>query len=228
MQLDYPLVDADNHYYEPRDCFTRYIDPGLRDRAIRLETSPSGDDVILVGDRPFTFLHDAFRDSMPKPGSLREMLRAMSSGQYRESNVVEPIQPEYVARDARLAVMDRQGIERALLFPTLGVCVEHFLKDDVDQLYANFHAFNRWLDDDWGFGREGRIYAPPMLSLRDLDRAVTELDWVLAAARGWSCCGPGPRTADHPPIRTSTRSGPASTKRACSSRSTSAKPVTTR
>jgi predicted TIM-barrel fold metal-dependent hydrolase len=118
---------------------------------------------------------------MPKPGSLREMLRAMSSGQYRESNVVEPIQPEYVARDARLAVMDRQGIERALLFPTLGVCVEHFLKDDVDQLYANFHAFNRWLDDDWGFGREGRIYAPPMLSLRDLDRAVTELDWVLAA-----------------------------------------------
>ena len=181
MQLDYRLMDADNHYYEPRDCFTRYLDPGLRDRAIRLVTDADGKDVILVGDRPFTFLHDAFRDDMPKPGSLREMLKAMSSGTYRESQVVEPVQPEYVDREARLAVMDRQGIESALIFPTLGVCVEHFLKDDADQLYANFHAFNRWLDDDWGFDHGGRVYAPPMISLLDRDRAVAELEWALAA-----------------------------------------------
>ncbi len=34
--LDYGLFDADNHYYEPRDCFTRYIEPEFRDRAIAL------------------------------------------------------------------------------------------------------------------------------------------------------------------------------------------------
>jgi predicted TIM-barrel fold metal-dependent hydrolase len=181
MRLDYRLMDADNHYYESRDCFTRYLEPGMRDRAVRLVTDAGGDHTILVGDRPFTFLHDAFRDDMPKPGSLREMLKSMSSGSYRESNVIEPVRPEYTGRDARLGVMDRQGVECALLFPTLGVCVEHFMKDDADQLYANFHAFNRWLDDDWGFDHGGRIYAPPMISLLDRDRAVTELEWVLGA-----------------------------------------------
>ncbi len=29
--LDYGLFDADNHYYESRDCFTRHLDPYLRD-----------------------------------------------------------------------------------------------------------------------------------------------------------------------------------------------------
>jgi predicted TIM-barrel fold metal-dependent hydrolase len=192
VQLDYRLVDADNHYYEPRDCFTRHLEPAMRDRAIHLETDADGRDVVLVGDRPFTFLHDAFRDSVPKPGSLREMLRAMSSGQYRESDVVEAVQPEFVDRDARLAVMDRQGIERALLFPTLGVCVEHFMKDDPDQLYANFHAFNQWLEDDWGFGGQGRIYAPPMISLLDRERAVAELEWVLAVGARVIALRPGP------------------------------------
>ena len=31
---DFPLFDADNHYYEPRDAFTRYIEPKHRELAI--------------------------------------------------------------------------------------------------------------------------------------------------------------------------------------------------
>src|SRR5437660_950152 len=27
QRLEYGLFDADNHYYEPRDCFTRHIAP---------------------------------------------------------------------------------------------------------------------------------------------------------------------------------------------------------
>ena len=33
--LGYRLVDADNHYYEPHDCFTRHLDPQFADRAIQ-------------------------------------------------------------------------------------------------------------------------------------------------------------------------------------------------
>ena len=43
--------------------------------------------------------------------------------------------------------VDAQGLEAAFLFPTVGVCVEHFMKDDVEQLYANVRAFNAWLDE---------------------------------------------------------------------------------
>jgi predicted TIM-barrel fold metal-dependent hydrolase len=186
------LFDADNHYYEARDCFTRYIDPSFRDRAIRLVQAADGSERVMVGNRPFTFLHDALRDVVNKPGSLRDMLRAMSSGSVNEADVTEVMQPEYVDRHARLALMDRQGVEAILLFPTLGVCVEHFMKDDPDQLYANFHAFNRWLDDDWGFAHEDRLFAAPVMSLRDVDRAVEELEVVLDRGARVVSLRPGP------------------------------------
>jgi hypothetical protein len=35
-RLGYPLFDADNHYYEPRDCFSRFIEPRHRDKAIHV------------------------------------------------------------------------------------------------------------------------------------------------------------------------------------------------
>jgi predicted TIM-barrel fold metal-dependent hydrolase len=184
--------DADNHYYEPRDCFTRHIEPSMRERAIRMDRDAAGTEVVLVGDRPFTFLADAFLDVTAKPGALRDMLRSLSSGSYHASDAVEPVQPEYVQRDARLAVMDRQGLEAILLFPTLAVCVEHFMKDDPDQLYANFHAFNLWLDEDWGFDRAGRLFAAPLLSLCDVDRAVAELEFVLARGARVVALRPGP------------------------------------
>jgi predicted TIM-barrel fold metal-dependent hydrolase len=186
------LWDADNHYYEPRDCFTRYIEPAMADRAIRVTTDPDGREVVLVGDRPFTFLVDPFLETTAKPGSLREMLRSMSSGRVQESSILEPVQPEYVDRGARLARMDAQGVEAILLFPTLAVCVEHFMKEDPEQLYANVHAFNRWLDDDWGFAHQGRIFGVPLLSLRDVDRAVDELEFVLDRGARAIDLRPGP------------------------------------
>jgi predicted TIM-barrel fold metal-dependent hydrolase len=186
------LWDADNHYYETRDCFTRYLDPEFAGRTVQAVAGEDGEETIVVDGRPFTFLADAFRDTITKPGSLREMLKAMGSGTFTESDVVEAVQPEYVERDARLALMDRQGVEAIMLFPTLAVCVEHFLKHDADLLYASFHAFNRWLDDQWGLDHESRIFAVPLLSLLDVDRAVSELDFVLDAGARAVSLRPGP------------------------------------
>lgn len=190
--IGYGLFDADNHYYEAPDCFTRHIAPSCRERAIRMVDTADGTRQLLVGDRPYTFEAGAFSDTVSKPGSLRDMLRAMSSGSFAESGVTEPVQPPYVDRGARLALMDAQGVDAILQFPTLGVCVEHFMKDDPDQLYANFHAFNLWLDEDWGFDHRGRIFAAPVLSLRDVDRAVEELDFVLARGARVVSVRPGP------------------------------------
>ncbi len=186
------LWDADNHYYEARDCFTRHLDPAFAERAVRAVASPDGDHGIVVDGRPFTFLADSFRDTVAKPGALREMLRTMSSGSPVESNAIEPMQPAYVDRDARLTLMDEQGVEAAVLFPTLAVCVEHFLKHDAELLYASFRAFNEWLDDDWGFDRDGRIFAVPLLSLLDVELAVAELERVLAAGARAIALRPGP------------------------------------
>ena len=66
------------------------------------------------------------------------------------------------------------------------------MKDDPEQLYAQLPRVQPWLDDDWGFDYGGRIYAPPVLSLRDLDRAVAELDWVLGRGARVIALRPGP------------------------------------
>jgi predicted TIM-barrel fold metal-dependent hydrolase len=189
--LPYRLVDADNHYYETRDCFTRHLPKRLHDRAIRVVPDDRGRDRIQVGDRPFTFLENWSFTHANKPGALRELLRQKD---YRDesSALAEPIRPEFQDRGARLALMDAQGLEACFLFPTLAVCVEHFLKDDPEPLYANLHAFNEWLDEEWGFAWQGRIYAAPLLSLRDRERAVAELDWALAKGARVVSLRPGP------------------------------------
>ena len=103
------LFDADNHYYEPRDVFTRYMEPAHRDLAIHVVEGPAGEERILVGEKPFTFLEHDF-DRMPRPGALREMLRNLSSGGSAEGGGVrEANRPEWIQRDARLAKMDEQG-----------------------------------------------------------------------------------------------------------------------
>jgi predicted TIM-barrel fold metal-dependent hydrolase len=189
--LGYRLVDADNHYYETRDCFTRHLAARHADGAIRVEVDERGRDRILVGGRPFTFLRDWSFDRMARPGCLRELLRKQG-GAVAEGAVTEAVRPEYIARDARLRTMDSQGLEACFLFPTLAVCVEHFMKDDPGQLYANLHAFNLWLDEEWGFDHQGRIFAAPLLSLRELDLALEELDWALKRGARIVSLRPGP------------------------------------
>ena len=75
--------------------------------------------------------------------------------------------------------MDEQGLDAVLLFPTLGCGVEEALRDDIPATMASLSAFNRWLEEDWGFDYQGRLIAAPMLSLADPDAAVAEVDSLL-------------------------------------------------
>src|SRR5260370_38036807 len=66
------------------------------------------------------------------------------------------------------------------------------MRDEVKLTYASLAAFNRWLEEDWGYGADGRIFAVPMLSLLDISRAMAELHRVIeAGARLVHLC-PGP------------------------------------
>jgi predicted TIM-barrel fold metal-dependent hydrolase len=185
-----PLFDADQHYYEPRDCFTRHMAEKDLAKAIHVTRQDDGRDAIWIGDKPFTFLDWNF-DRHPKAGSLKQMLKMLKTPDYA-NQVMEAARPEFFEREARLDSLDEQGVESCLMFPTLAVCVEHFMKDDPEQMYLNGHAFNRWLLEEWGFGRDGRIFGVPLLSLLDLEQATTELDWLLAEGARFIAMRPGP------------------------------------
>jgi predicted TIM-barrel fold metal-dependent hydrolase len=175
--MEFGIFDADNHYYEPRDAFTRHLDPALRERAVHVVTDAAGKDTIFVAGRKHHFTPPTF-ELVPPPGHLKEMLVAQGEG--TAASFLKPMRPEYQQRAARLAAMDVQGIESILLFPTFGVTVEHALRHDAEASFAALAAFNRWLEEDWGFGADGRIFGVPLLSLVDVGLAVAELERLLA------------------------------------------------
>ena len=130
-----------------------------------------------IGDRPYTYWDVKFDTTNP-PGSLHEILRkkdTASDVKWGSSYSKENMLPAFQHRDARLALMDDQGVECAILAADVRVGVEHCMMDDVEQTYANLRSFNRWLEEEWGFGADGRIVAPPLLSLLDRDLAVARV-----------------------------------------------------
>lgn len=179
---DYLLYDADQHYYEAADTFTRHLDPAFS-YAFRWQTDQrTGRTNLLIGDRLFSMISNPTFDPVGKPGALAAYFRGENvegADVKKMMGKMEPIRPEYRNRDARVAVLDRQGVGGAFLLPTLALGIERLLNDDAPALYAVMHALNAWIDDEWGFARDNRIVAPPVLSLVDVDLAVKELGWVI-------------------------------------------------
>jgi predicted TIM-barrel fold metal-dependent hydrolase len=97
-----------------------------------------------------------------------------------------------------MQVMDEQGVEKNFLFPTLGDCVEHYMVNDPKMAYDVFHAFNLWLEDDWGYAFKERLYAPPYIPMLDPELAAKELDVVLAKGAKVVSIRPGPAAGRSP------------------------------
>ena len=172
-EIDYPLFDADNHYFEPVDMFARYIDPQYAERTFRTEER-DGETVVLFDGRPFGFVGGSGSKRRIRPGALRAQIRG-------DLPAEEPDIDDSYASDpkARIAMMDKQGIEATLMFPSTGVTIENLLRDDPELLLAHVRAFNRWLADCWGFDFEHRIFSPAIISLVDPDEAVRQLEFAL-------------------------------------------------
>ena len=173
-------VDADNHYYETLDAFTRHLDKAYKHRGVRVLRDGTHAEVIIAG-KLNRFIPNPTFDPVIVPGCLDLQFRGeIPEGvDPRTLTRVEPISASYRDRDARLATMDEQRLDAALLFPTLGCGVEQALRFDVPATMASLTAFNRWLEDDWGYSYKDRIIAAPMISLADPAGAVAEIDRVL-------------------------------------------------
>ena len=185
--VDFPVFDADNHYYEATDAFTRHLDPSLQKRTMQW-ANIDGKQRLLVGGSVNRFIPNPTFERVSKAGALADYFRAKAGvGDMRAAfGELEPIEdrPEYRDRAARLRVMDEQGLEACLMLPTIGVGMEAALEHDPEALTAAFRSFNRWLEEDWGFNFEQRIYGVPYITLVDVDWAVEELEYALERDAG--------------------------------------------
>src|ERR1700755_2002212 len=181
--LGYKAIDVDNHYYEPLDAFTRHLDKRFRRRGVQIFQDGRPPEAI-IGDRVNRFIPNPTFDPIIVPGCLDLLFRGEIPEGVDPASLmkVERLEshPEYQKRDARVAVMDTQGIETVFMLPTFACGVEEALKHDVEATMASLHAFNLWLDEDWGFDRSDyRIIAAPIISLADPAKALDEVEFVL-------------------------------------------------
>ena len=178
MALAYDnVVDADGHILEPPDLWERYIDPPLRDRALRL-TVHGDREVIEIGGKPSRFLTPRGLNIFGGMGKEGEELQALTTVDYLANAPFGSTDPK-----ERVALLDREGLAKAILYPSLGLTWECELEDpELHMAYTR--AYNRWICE-FCSDTEGRLVAIAHISLVDPVEAAAELERsVRAGAKG--------------------------------------------
>jgi predicted TIM-barrel fold metal-dependent hydrolase len=121
------------------------------------------------------------KGDFPIPGAMLNKLNPLRDlDQLSRVELIErynQMRPAFERREPRLALMDIQGIEAAVVH-TGGFGNEPaFLGGEVELGYAVTRAWNRYVLEDWGFNTNNRIYCPLQVPLVDVDMAVKELEW---------------------------------------------------
>ena len=190
--VTYGLSDADQHYYEAEDAVTRHL-PKAHKSAVRW-VEVDGRKTLLVNDRLLTLIPNPTYDPVGVPGSLEMYFRAQNHGGKEIRDIIEmgPIPPAARSREARVAKLVEQGVDLAWVLPSLGLGLEEMLANDVEALYAVFHSYNQWLDEDWGYNRDNRILTGPLMSLIDPVRAEKELELAISKGARFVTFRPAP------------------------------------
>lgn len=177
----FPIYDADNHFYEPPEAFLRHLPARYR----------KDFQYVVVNGRTKLAINNVISDYIPNPTFEVVAAPGVHEDWYRYRNAdgltLREMTGEPIAsppafqddREARLALMDSQNVRTIVLFPTLASVIEGRMDYDHEVMYAVIHSLNQWIEETWGFGRDGRIFAAPVVTLMDVESAVNEVEWLL-------------------------------------------------
>jgi hypothetical protein len=173
-----PIIDADGHVLEPASAWAALPDQFRP----RISADASGYEHVVVGDTEILAVPlgslalpgSAFDD----PASFRPLADAQPGGS-------DPV--------ARLRDMDGEGIDQAVLYPTIGLYFS--VVEDPAAAVALAAAYNEWLAG-YCAAEPRRLFGAAMLPLQDpagaareLRRSVTELGLVAGFVRPNPCHG---------------------------------------
>jgi predicted TIM-barrel fold metal-dependent hydrolase len=177
---EFKFLDAERHYYEPDDCWTRHLESKYAARSVHAVREADGTGTWFFGDTPLTKARRIYT-KMLAPGSYGLMARSGEEDDQPEQPSVDALSPEFSNRERFIQVMDEQNVEAALVQPSHALDVPYDMRHDPEAAHANLRSLNRWMDEEWGFDYQGRIFATPFFVLYDVDQAAAELDRVIAA-----------------------------------------------
>jgi predicted TIM-barrel fold metal-dependent hydrolase len=178
--LNIPLFDADNHMYETRDAFTKHLPDQFRGAIDYVELH--GRTKIVVKGLISEYIPNPTFEVVARPGAMEDYFRIGNpEGKSRREMFGQPMRslPGFQDPAARIALMDEQGIDRALMFPTLASVLEERMREDPELTHAAIHSLNEWMHETWTFNYENRIFPTPVITLPIVERAIEELEWVV-------------------------------------------------
>ena len=176
-----PIFDADNHLYETKDAFTKFLPDRYKGYVKYVEVE--GRTKIAIKGQISEYIPNPTFDVVARPGAQEEYYRVGNpEGKSRRELFGEPIKspPAFREPASRLELLDQQGVERTLMFPTLASVLEERMRDNPEATHAVIHALNEWLYETWQFNYADRIFTTPVITLPIVEKAIEELEWVVA------------------------------------------------
>jgi predicted TIM-barrel fold metal-dependent hydrolase len=149
------VIDADGHVEEDLAWIVEHLHPSLRELAPRFERDAGGRIVNLIEGRPW---RPTFR--LPRGSKTH-----VAAGGVERTGGRDPVE--------RLRVLDQEGIDAAVLFPSLGLM--YGLYEDTKPAAALCAANNDWLAE-YCATEPSRLVGVALLPQQDPALAVAELE----------------------------------------------------
>ena len=130
----------------PRDALTKHL-PDAYTGAIDY-VDVHGRTKIVVRGQISEYIPNPTFDRVGRPGAQEEYFkRGNPEGKSQREMIGRGIDCPPAFRDpsARLELMDEQGVDYAVMYPTLASLVEERMQDDPDLCAAAIHALNQWM-----------------------------------------------------------------------------------
>jgi predicted TIM-barrel fold metal-dependent hydrolase len=171
------VVDSDAHVLEPPDLWTRYLEQKYVDRAIRIARGDDALEVLVFDGQPVEMV----RGTLGALGGVGMDTKALTTP--GEKTYVDGFAPGSNDPVERLTVMDDEGIDVGLFYPTIGLFWEGWVTDpEIATAYTR--AYNRWIVEFCVTDTQ-RLKPVAHISLLDPPGACREA----RRARGAGCVG---------------------------------------
>ncbi len=154
------IIDADGHITEPRALWEEFAEPAFRDRVIQVRQNEKGADEMWWEGR----VQGGSPVRACIPGALGDASRLYGW---------DDLLPGGYDPACRLDVLDEEGIDQTLLFPSIYLLYGNL--SDVALADAACRAYNDWLADFCSRSPE-RLFGAAIVPLQDVERAARETE----------------------------------------------------
>ena len=171
LELGHPVFDADNHYYEALDAFTRHLDPALGPRCVQW-CEIDGRRYHVLGGRVSQAVTNPTFDPIAKPGAMHDYFRGQPRRHATRSSssaTASRSAPSTATATRGSRCSTSRASTACWLFPTLGMIYEELAQGrSGGGLPSRSARSTGGSHEDWGFDLPRTASSPrPYLSLAD-------------------------------------------------------------